>query len=130
MKKIYVTIGTIFTILLLISTVIAIPQVNSKPLIDKINEIEEYKKTIDEKIRFIDLNVENGGLIVILLKIIELFIEFIFLILEKISWIFSLFELPDFISNILLILNYIIVIVLGFIYLAVIHIIDLINPWR
>ena len=49
MKKIFLLIGTIFTTLLMISTVTAVPQVHSNPLMEKINEIEKKKDKKQKK---------------------------------------------------------------------------------
>ena len=115
MKKIFFSIGTIFTILLMISTVTAVPQVNSNPLMDKINEIEEYERIIDEKLVAINPDVENGGLIDLLIQIIQWLIALVQQIINFILDIFGLVELIEYLISLIVSLFELIMALIDFI---------------
>ena len=115
MKKIFFSIGTIFTILLMISTVTAVPQVNSNPLMDKINEIEEYERIIDEKLATINPDVENGGLIDLLIQIIQWLIALVQQIINFILDIFGLVELIEYLKGLIVALFELIMSLINFI---------------
>jgi len=101
MKKIFFSIGTIFTILLMISTVTAVPQVNSNPLMDKINEIEEYKRIIDEKVTNKNPDVESGWLIDLLIQIIQWVIDIVQQMINFVLEIFGIVELIEYLISLI-----------------------------
>jgi len=100
MKKSCIVLGTIAIVLLMISTVTAIPQVHSKPMMDIVNEVEKKKTLINGKIGFFSdeiadklVNVQPGGIISWLIELINFLIEFIMNIINFISSIIKLAEL-------------------------------------
>ena len=100
MKKSLIVLGAIAIVLLMVSTVTAIPQVHSKPMMDIVNEVEKKKILINEKIGFFSdkiadklLNGQPGGIISWLIELINSLIEFIMNIINFISSIIQLAEL-------------------------------------
>jgi len=141
MKKIIITTcGAILIGFLMISSATALPKVNSDPLMNIITEIEQNKKIIEEEISSntldlktresinllinkikntiydITLDVRPGGLIDLLLKIIEWLITFIQNLINLIGLVA---DLAGLIYNLL---N-----VLATVYNLIMAIIDLIN---
>jgi phage-related protein len=115
MRKIFLLIGAIFTALLMISTVTAVPQVNSDPLMDKINEIEENKRMIDEKLASINPDIETGGLIDLLIQIIQWIIALVQQIIDFILDIFGLVELIEYLIGLIVTLFELIMSLIDFI---------------
>ena len=115
MRKIFLLIGAIFTALLMISTVTAVPQVNSDPLMDKINEIEENKRMIDEKLAAINPDIETGGLIDLLIQIIQWIIALVQQIIDFILDIFGLVELIEYMIGLIVTLFELIMSLIDFI---------------
>jgi phage-related protein len=118
MKKFLVTTcGAIIIGLLMISSATAVPKVNSDPLMDIITDIEKNKQLIEENIsnKTLDLktresinllinkikdticnitpNPKLGGLIDLLIKIIQFLITFIQQLISVISAIYNIVEL-------------------------------------
>ena len=89
-RKILLIICVFFTSFLMISTVTAVPKVNSNPLLVKINEIEDYKNILDVEVKKMILDVENGGLIDILIQLIKFIINFVEQLISLITQIFGL----------------------------------------
>lgn len=121
MKRFILSLGAVFIVLLMVSTVTAVPQVNSNPLIIKINEIEENKKIINEKFADIIIDVETGGLIDILRQIIEWLIDFVQQIIDLILDIFGLVDLIEYLIGLIASLFELIMSLINFI-------IDIFNP--
>ena len=115
MKKIFLLIGTIFTTLLMISTVTAVPQVHSNPLMEKINEIEENKRIIDERLADINPDAETGGLIDLLIQIILWLIALVQQIINLILDIFGLVELIEYLIGLIVALFELIMSLINFI---------------
>ena len=82
----------------MISTVTAVPKANSDPLLVKINEIEEYKNILDKEVKKMMLDVENWGLIDILIQLIQFIIDFVE---QLISFIVQIFGLVDLIETLI-----------------------------
>ena len=101
MKRILMVIFSIFASLLMISTVSAVPKTSSDPLMDKINEIEELEKQIDEKIAFLTLDIESGGIIDLIIQIIEWLIDFVQQLIGVIGQIFRLVELVTYLVSLI-----------------------------
>ena len=121
MKRIFLLLGTVLTAMLMISTVTAVPNVNSNPLMDKINEIEETKKMIDDKLDNINFEVTTTGIIDILIQIIRLIISFVQQLISLILDIFGLIELIEYLISL-------IVTLIELIMALVNYIIDLFTP--
>ena len=109
MKKYILFFGSIFISLLMISTVTAVPKVNSDPLIDKIQELEEMEKMIFDKLDVIKTDVESGGIIDLLIQIIQWLIDVIMEIFGLVSLIETLVNLIVQLFNVIInLINYII----------------------
>ncbi len=94
MKKYFMGIGTIFIALLLVSTVTAVPQAQSNPVMNLINDIEENKNIIDyDFLNNIINNVQSGGIIDLIIQLITLIIQFILEIIDVIQNIIGLVNL-------------------------------------
>jgi len=100
MKKSLIVFGAIAVVLLMVSTVIAVPQVNSTPMMGIVNDVEQKKTlNIGKIVVFSDkivnklVSVEPGGIITWLINLITSLIEFIMNIIDFISSIFQLAEL-------------------------------------
>jgi hypothetical protein len=99
----------------MISTVTAVPQANGNPLMDKINEIEEGKRIIDNKIASINLDAESGGLIDLLIQIIQWLIALVQQIINIILEIFHLVDLIEYLINLIVSLFELIMALINFI---------------
>ena len=94
MKKYFIGIGAIFIALLLVSTVTAVPQAQSNPVMNLINDIEENKNIIDYNfLNNIINNVQSGGIIDLIIQLITLIIQFILEIIDVIQNIIGLVNL-------------------------------------
>jgi len=95
MKKSYVIMGAIAIVLLMVSTVTAVPQAHSKPIMEIVNEVEQKKTIINGKIGAISdiIDVEPAGIITWLINLITSLLEFIRKIINFISSIIELAEL-------------------------------------
>ena len=85
MKQKYVLLGAFFTFILLVSTVTALPYTNSQPLMETIEEIEEYQimNIYDVEInQFLQSKGIFDWIVQILLAILHLIQEIIQLVLE------------------------------------------------
>jgi hypothetical protein len=71
MRRIYLIIFSFFTVSLLLSTVSAVPKVNSDPLMNKIDYIEETFYFLDKELKCFLFDIENGGIIDFLRQLIE-----------------------------------------------------------
>ena len=98
MKKFTLILGSIFISIIMISTVSAVPQVNSNPIMDKINIIEENKKIIENTLSLINPDVENGGLIDLLMQLIQWLIN---IVQEIITLILQIFNLVDLVEDLI-----------------------------
>ena len=96
MKKYFFEIGAILIVLLLMSTVTAVPQTQSKPAMDIINDIEDKINLIESnEISNIINNVETGGIIELLIQLITVIIQFIIELIGIIQNIIGLVNLID-----------------------------------
>jgi len=94
MKKYFMVIEAIFISLLLVSTVTAVPQAHSNPVMNLINDIEENKSIIDYNLfKNIINNVQSGGIIDLIIQLITLIIQFILEIIDVIQNIIGLVNL-------------------------------------
>ncbi len=100
MKTSLVVLGAIAVVLLMVSTVTAVPQVHSTPMMEIVNEVEQKKTLINGKLgAFSDkiadklVNVEPTGIITWLINLIVSLIEFVRNIINFISSIIQLAEL-------------------------------------
>lgn len=101
MKRILLVLFSVFTSFLLISTVSAVPKTSSDPLMDKIKEIEDFEKQIDEKLNDLTLDVESGGIIDLIIQIIEWLIAFVQDLIDVIGQIFRLVELVAYLISLI-----------------------------
>ena len=96
MKKYFIEIGAILIALLLMSTVTAVPQTQSKPAMEIINDIEDKINLIESnEISNIINNVETGGIIELLIQLITVIIQFIIELIGIIQNIIGLVNLID-----------------------------------
>ena len=96
MKKYFIEIGAILIALLLMSTVTAVPQTQSKPAMDIINDIEDKINLIESNaLTNILNNVESGGIIELLIQLITVIIQFIIELIGIIQNIIGLVNLID-----------------------------------
>ena len=87
-------IGSIFSALLLISTVSAVPNTQSNSVMELINDLEDNKTIIEyEALINIIYNVQSGGIIDLLIQLITLIIQFILEIIDIIQNIMGLVNL-------------------------------------
>ena len=101
MKKSIIVLAAIAVALLMASTVTAVPQVHSTPVMKVVNEVEQ-KKTLFEweieifsgKIAGKSVNVETGGIIDTIIALIQFLID---LILGIIQFITNLMQLGNLI---------------------------------
>ena len=100
-KKFILFFGSIFISLLLISTASAVPKVNSDHLMNKIQEFEEMEKMIFDKLDLIKTHVESGGLIDLLIQLINWLIGIIQQIINLIQKIFGLVSLIENLVNLI-----------------------------
>jgi hypothetical protein len=101
MRKIILIIGTIFTTFLIISTATAVPKTNSESLINKINEIEEYKELINDRIIDINHEIEKGGIIDFLIKIILWLIGLVQQLINIVLDIFNIIDLIEYLIELI-----------------------------
>jgi len=101
MKKYILFFGSIFISLLMISTVTAVPKVNSDPLMDKIQEFEEMETRILDKLDLFKTDVESGGIIDLLIQIIQWLINIVQQIISLVLDIFGLIELIEYLINLI-----------------------------
>ena len=96
MKKYFIEIGAILIALLLMSTVTAVPQTQSKPAMEIINDIEDKINLIESnEISNIINNVETGGIIELLIQLITVIIQFIIELIGIIQNIIGLVNLIE-----------------------------------
>ena len=96
MKKYFFEIGAILIVLLLMSTVTAVPQTQSKPAMDIINDIEDKINLIESNaLTNIINNVESGGIIELLIQLITVIIQFIIELIGIIQNIIGLVNLIE-----------------------------------
>jgi len=96
MKKYFFELGAILIALLLMSTVTAVPQTQSKPAMDIINDIEDKINLIESNaLTNIINNVESGGIIELLIQLITVIIQFIIELIGIIQNIIGLVNLID-----------------------------------
>lgn len=118
MKKFFTYFGVIFIALFMVSTVTAVTQMNSNPIMDKIDSIEENKLFIEEKISEINIDVENGGLIDFIIQIIQWLIDLVQDIINLVLEIFDLVYLIEYLielsSSLFTVIMDLINLILGF----------------
>jgi hypothetical protein len=85
----------------MISTVSAVPKVNSDPLMDKIQEFEEIERQINEKLDILKLEVESGGIIDLIIQIIEWLIDIVQQLISVIGRVFQLVELITYLITLI-----------------------------
>jgi len=96
MKKYFFELGAILIALLLMSTVTAVPQTQSKPAMEIINDIEDKINLIESNaLTNIINNVESGGIIELLIQLITVIIQFIIELIGIIQNIIGLVNLID-----------------------------------
>ena len=99
----------------MISTVSAVPKINSDPLMDKIQEIEEIERQINEKLDTLTLDVETGGIIDLIIQLIEWLIDFVQQLISAIGRIFQLVELIAYLISLIVRLYEMIMAIIEFI---------------
>ena len=94
MKKCYIELVAIVIALLMMSTVTAVPQINSKSLMNKINDVEQKRNFLEEKItvNFCN-NIRPCGLIDLLIQLITLLIQLVFKIIQVVQDVIGLVNL-------------------------------------
>ncbi|MEA3457311.1 MAG: hypothetical protein U9R21_01385 [Candidatus Thermoplasmatota archaeon] len=100
MKKYYIELGAIVVALLMMSTVTAVPQTHSKVVMDIVNEIEQNKDVLEEKLTEIFLDdLKLGGIIDFLIQLIMLIIQLVIKIIEIVQGIMGLINLIQNLIN-------------------------------
>lgn len=116
MKKSIIVLAAIAVALLMTSTVTAVPQVHSTPVMKIVNDVEQKKTFFEEKIEGfsekIALDVEPEGIIDTIIAIIQFIIE---LIMEIIQFIADLMQLGNLILALIDAINALISIITQFI---------------
>jgi len=94
MKKYYIELGAIVVALLMMSTVTAVPQTHGKVVMDIVDEIEQKKDVLEEKLTEIFLDdLKLGGIIDFLIQLIILIIQLVMKIIEIVQGIMGLINL-------------------------------------
>jgi len=137
MKKFIITAyGAIVIGLLMISSATAVPKVNSDPLMDIVNDIEKNQKIIEENIAIKSLNLKTSESINLLIKKIKdtsstlTLGGLIDLIIKIIQWLITLIQkLIPLISAIATLVNliYNLISIIVSIYNLIMAIIEIIN---
>ena len=116
MKKSIIVLAAIAVALLMASTVTAVPQVHSTPVMKIVNEVEQKKTFFEEKIEGfsekIALDVEPEGIIDTIIALIQFLID---LILGIIQFITNLMQLGNLILALINAINALIDIITQFI---------------
>ena len=102
MKRIYLIIFSFFTVSLLLSTVSAVPKVNSDPLMDKIDYIEETFNFLDKETKCFLSDIENGGIIDFLKQIIQWIIGIVEQLISIVLELFGLIELIEYLFSLVM----------------------------
>ena len=94
MKKCYIELGAIVVALLMMSTVTAVQQTNGKSLMNKINDVEQKRNFLEEKITVnLGDNFRPCGLIDFLIQLITLLIQLVFKIIQVVQDVIGLVNL-------------------------------------
>ena len=119
MKKSMIVLGSIAVVLLMVSTVTAVPQAHSTPVMNVVNEVEQKKKLFEceteifsGRIAEKSANVETGGIIDTIIALIQFLID---LILGIIQFLTNLMQIGDLILALINAINNLIDIITQFI---------------
>ena len=88
----------------MLSTVSAVPKVNSDPLMNKIDFIEETFYFLDKEIKCFLLDIENGGIIDFLKQIIQWIIGIVEQLISIVLELFGLIELIEYLFSLIMVL--------------------------
>jgi len=105
MNKLKLYIGVCLTVCIMMSVVTAVPQSNSKPVMQYIQKIEESRTTIHEKIfekSLLDPN--SNGILDLIRQLILLIIQFILKLIEIVRDLFGIVSLIQYLINLIVIL--------------------------
>ena len=101
MRRIFLIFFSFFAVSLLMSTVSAVPKLNSDPLMDKIDYIEENYNLINKDLKTYLFDIENGGIIDLLRQIIEWLISIVEQLISIVLEIFGLLDLIEYLINLI-----------------------------
>jgi len=123
MKHTYVLFGAFFTLVLMVSTVTAVPYNYSQPAMEAIEKIEEKRAMNSILSADSESNVLSKGLIDLIIQILLAILSFI---QKLIAFVFDLLQIVTLIEMIISAIMRLITVIFEFIE----AIIDLINPNR
>ena len=103
MKKIILILGALLTSCIMLSTVTALPQTNSKPVMDCIQEMEERSNIIDEGLLDVSIPDQNG-IIDLIKQIVTLIIQFILNLINIVRDLIGLVSLIEYLINLITVL--------------------------
>ena len=92
MLKALISLGVFFIAILMISTVTAVPQINSEPLMNKISEIENNREIINEKFFWTSNDFDSKGIIDLLLALIQFLMS---IVQGLIDFVLNLFNIVN-----------------------------------
>lgn len=122
MKRIHMIIGVFFIVCIMMSVVTAVPQKQSEPVMNVINDIEAYERAADETNEGIStLEPQPGGLIDFLKQLVMLIIQMILKLIDIIRNLIGLVALIDYLIDLIMTLIEVIVALIE-------RIMDLLNP--
>ncbi|OYT28403.1 hypothetical protein B6U98_04905 [Thermoplasmatales archaeon ex4572_165] len=103
MRKIILILGALLTSCIMLSTVTALPQTNSKPVMDYIQEIEERSNSITEG--FLDASIpDQNGIIDLIKQLVLLIIQFVLNLIDIIRDLIGLVSLIEYLINLITVL--------------------------
>ena len=120
MKRTSLILGAFLSSCIMISVVTAVPQTNSKPVMDVIKEIEERTNIVNEKV--LDVVPDPNGIIIDLIKqLISLIIQFILNLIDMVMDLIGIVNLIEY-------LIYLIGVLIAAIMALIDAILNLFNP--
>ncbi len=104
MKKNILVIGVVFTSLLMISTVTAVPQTHSKPAMNTIEQIEERRSLVETLEHKMSLgnDFQANGIIDWLIQLLSTILDFI---QTLIAFVLELFQIVNLVNAIISAIN-------------------------
>ena len=95
MKKMMIILGACITSLMIISTVTALPQTNSTPIMNTLTDIEEQKTKLN------NIDIEPGGIIDLIKQLVLLIIQFVLSLIQIIRDLIGLVSLIEYLINLI-----------------------------
>jgi phage-related protein len=105
MNRVKIYFGVCLTVCIMMSVVTAVPQSNSKPVIEYIQKIEESRTTINEKtLEKSLLDPIPNGILDLIRQLISLIIQFILKLIEIIRDLIGIVSLIEYLINLIMVL--------------------------